>query len=55
MDNDVVFGAILAALAAGIASRRARDTVGRLGARGVSSLRGAMGTAVRRARHLLPR
>jgi hypothetical protein len=43
MDNDVFFGAILAALAAGIASRRARDAVGRF-----------VGGAVRRVRGLLP-
>ena len=44
MDNDVFFGAILVALAAGIASRRARDAVGHL-----------VGTAARRIRGLLPR
>jgi len=42
-NNDVVFGAILAALATGIASRRARDAVGRF-----------LGSAARRLRGLLP-
>lgn len=43
MDNDLVFGAVLAALAAAIASRRARDALGRF-----------VGSAARRVRGLLP-
>ena len=43
VDNDLLFGAVLAALAAGIASRRARDAVVRF-----------VGSAARRVRGVLP-
>jgi len=54
MDNDLLFGAVLAALAAAIASRRARDAVGQLGARGFRSVWGTVGAVTRRARGLFP-